>query len=94
MSTLFGIHREGKKIELVDDDLPEEYFQDDRIDNEFIEVAFRGNIGSIVWEHEIAKFLDDSIPVYPLDNTAQGIYTIGDLKKEINKQNTKSWKLE
>jgi hypothetical protein len=94
MSTLFGIHREGKKIELVDDDLPEEYFQDDRIDNEFIEVAFRGNIGIILWEHEIAKFLDDSIPVYPLDNTAQGIYTIGDLKKEINKQNTKSWKLE
>ena len=23
------------------------------------------------------------IPVFPLDNTAQGVYTIGDIKKEI-----------
>jgi len=87
MSTVFGIHREGKKIELVDDDLPEEYFQDDRIENEFIEVAHKGNFGHIVWDNEVAQFLDDSIPVYSLDNTAQGIYTIGDLKKEFNEQN-------
>jgi hypothetical protein len=87
MSTIFGIHRKGKKIKLVDDDLPEEYFQDGRIGDEFIEVAHRGNFGRIVWDNEVAQFLDDSIPVYPLDNTAQGIYTIGDLKKEINEQN-------
>ena len=80
MSTTFGIHREGKKIELVDDELPIEYFQDDRISNEFIEVAYRTNRGFIVWEDEIAPYLDDSILVYPLDNSAQGIYTIGDLK--------------
>jgi len=87
MSTIFGIHREGKKIKLVDDDLPEEYFQDGRIGDEFIEVAYRGNFGHIVWDNEVAQFLDDSIPVYSLDNTAQGIYTIGDLKREFNEQN-------
>ena len=80
MSTIFGIHREGKKIELVDDELPIEYFQDGRINNEFIEVAYRTNRGFIVWENEIAPYLDNSILVYPLDNGAQGIYTIGDLK--------------
>jgi hypothetical protein len=80
MSTTFGIHREGKKIELVDDELPIEYFQDDRINDEFIEVAYRSNRNYIIWENEIAPYLDDSILVYPLDNSAQGIYTIGDLK--------------
>jgi hypothetical protein len=80
MSTIFGIHREGEKIELVDDELPIEYFQDGRISNEFIEVAYRTNRGFIVWEDEIAPYLDNSILVYPLDNGAQGIYTIGDLK--------------
>jgi len=87
MSTVFGIHRQGKKIELVDDDLPEEYFQDDRIGDEFIEVAERGNSGWIYWNEEVAYFLNDNIPVYPLGNTAQGIYTIGDLKKKYNEQN-------
>ena len=86
MSTLFGIHREGKKIELIDDDLPEEYFQNGRIRDEFIKVAHRGNFGRIVWDNEVAQFLDDGILVYPFDNTAQGIYTIGDLKKEFNEQ--------
>jgi hypothetical protein len=87
MSTVFGIHRQGKKIELVDDDLPEEYFQDGRIGDEFIEVAARGNSGWIYWITDVAYHLDDNFLVYPLDNTAQGIYTIGDLKKEFNEQN-------
>jgi hypothetical protein len=87
MSTVFGIHRQGKKIELIDDDLPEEYFQDGRIDDEFIEVATRGNSGWVYWITDVAYHLDDNLPVYPLDNTAQGIYTIGDLKKEFNEQN-------
>jgi hypothetical protein len=89
MSTLFGIHREGKKIELFDDNLPEEYFEEGRINDEFIEVAARGNSVGIYWIIDLAYYLDDNLPVYPLDNTAQGIYTIGDLKKEFNKQNKK-----
>jgi hypothetical protein len=85
MSTVFGIHRENKKIELIDDQLPEEYRIDDIIEDEFIEVALRGNEGWIVWENQIAPLLPNKHPVYPLDNTAQGIYTIGDLKREMMK---------
>ena len=33
----------------------------------------------------LSWYLPDDTPVYPLDNTAQGIYTIGDLKREIEK---------
>jgi len=88
MSTLFGIHREGKKIKLIDDDLPEEYHIDsERKKEEFITVASRGNSGWIYWITDVAYYLDDNLLVYPLDNTAQGIYTIGDLKKEFNEQN-------
>lgn len=77
MSTVFGIYRLKKDIELIDDCLPEIYTDDD-----FIEVAFRGNNSGFLWVNELAEFLDDNIKVYPLDNSAQGIYTIGDIKKE------------
>ena len=30
--------------------------------------------------------LDDDHPVYPMDNTAQGIYTVGDIRKAIKEQ--------
>lgn len=79
MSTLFGILKNGKDIILEDDMLPvEEYEEDD-----FLIVAYRGNRGAMVWENELAKFLPENMKVYPLDNSAQGIYTIGDIKREI-----------
>lgn len=31
--------------------------------------------------------LPNETPVIPLDNTAQGIFTIGDIKKEMHKKN-------
>jgi hypothetical protein len=77
MSTVFGIYRLRGEIELIDDCLPEIYTDDD-----FIEVAFRGNTSGICWKNELAEFLNDDIKVYPLDNSAQGIYTIGDIKRE------------
>lgn len=80
MSTIFGIHRENKRITLVDEQLPEEYWE--KMD-EFINVAFRSD--SLSWMNEVAKFLPDEISVYPLDNSAQGIYTIGDIKNKIKK---------
>ena len=85
MSTWFSIHLEGKKIDLVNDRLPDDYFPIDENgeiipDENIIDVAYRGAQG-IVWENPVAKLLDDNTLVYPLDNTAQGIYTIGDLKK-------------
>lgn len=78
MSTTFGIHREGKKIELVDSELPSDYD-----DYDFLEVAFRGNRGDIRWVNELASFLPPETLVYPLDNSAQGIYTIRDIINEM-----------
>lgn len=82
MSTTFGIHKFNKNINLVDDKLPEEYYTEEAEEN-FIIVAFQGNNTGFVWKNELAKFLPDYIKVYPLDNTAQGIYTIGDINIEI-----------
>ena len=46
-----------------------------------IEVAFRAN--GIRFTNPLAELLPDETPVIPLDNSAQGIYTIGDIKKQI-----------
>lgn len=81
MSTKFGIYKKDTEIELVNDDLPDGYPYDD-----FITVAYRGNGTGIRWLNELAEKLPDNVKVYPLDNTAQGIYTIGDIKREMTEQ--------
>lgn len=83
MSTKFGVHKLNDRIELVDDQLPDEYLEGDIREEDFIEVAIRGNSGWIVWIKELAEFLPDDLRVYPLDNSAQGIYTIGDIKRKM-----------
>ena len=50
-------------------------------EEEIVEVAFRSN--GIRFINPIASMLNDNIEVIPLDNSAQGIHTIGDIKKEI-----------
>jgi len=77
MSTTFGIFKSGGEIILEDDCLPESYCEDD-----FEIVAFRGS-GRLRWENEIAKFLPSNTKVYPLDNSAQGVYTIGDIISDM-----------
>jgi hypothetical protein len=51
-----------------------------------IEIAHRHGIGNgkvaIDWLNPLAYLLPDDTPVIPLDNTAQGVYTIGDIKKK------------
>lgn len=42
----------------------------------------------------IVNSLDDSVYIYPIDNTPQGIYTIGDLKKLINEQEKREGKFK
>lgn len=49
-------------------------------EDEPIEVAFRSN--GIRFTNPIAKLLPDNTPVIPLNNSAQGIYTIGDIRKD------------
>lgn len=46
-----------------------------------IEVAYRSN--GYRWVNPLAHLLPDETKVVPLDNTHQGIHTIGDIKKAI-----------
>jgi hypothetical protein len=41
---------------------------------------------SIFFTNELAEMLHDEIKVVPLDNTEQGIYTIGDIRKAIKEE--------
>jgi hypothetical protein len=83
MSTTFGVYKKGDKVIQFDNDsLPDEYDGDD-----FIEVAFRHNGGRISWLNDLAPYLPDNLMVYPLDNSAQGIFTIGGLKQERYERN-------
>ncbi len=51
---------------------------------EEVEIAFRSSY--IRWINPLAQLLPDDTKVIPLDNSAQGIYTIGDLKDVISKE--------
>lgn len=93
MSTTFAIlNSETENINLdnfKEGDIISDYIEDDiDIDSLFMNVAFRTN-DSIYWTNQIAKHLNDHIKVYPIDNTSQGIFTIGDIRKKIlkNKNN-------
>jgi hypothetical protein len=82
MSTIFGIPKREVPIELGDENGIFDYINEDF----FIDVAFRENGGKMIWLNLIARVLPNSIKVYALDNSQQGIYTIGDIKNEIKKQ--------
>ena len=47
-----------------------------------------GKNGAEMWfTDELAEMLPNNTPVEPLDNSPQGIYTIGDIKNHILNQN-------
>jgi hypothetical protein len=48
---------------------------------EKVYIRFNGEGGR--WLNSIADLLSDDTKVWALDNSPQGIYTIGDIKKEI-----------
>ena len=50
---------------------------------EEVEVARRSS-NYVRWVNALAPLLADDVKVVALDNTAQGIYTIGDIRKVIN----------
>ena len=52
-----------------------------KVRGEFIPVAHRSN--GIRWTNDIAATLSWQRRVYPMDNTAQGIYCIGDIRRII-----------
>lgn len=79
MSTTFGVRINRKIIPTMATD-------------EIVEVAFRSN--GMRFTNELAHLLSDDTPVIALDNTPQGVYTIGDVKKEIEKTdpNAEYWR--
>jgi endonuclease V-like protein UPF0215 family len=77
MSTTFGVLKAGFNILDINDV--------DELDGKTIDVAFRsGKAGGgvdIRWINELAPLLPDDTIVFALDNTSQGVFNIGDLKK-------------
>ena len=66
--------------------------QEDGLDEQFrneaeyelIPIAERTNSGALVWEHPAFQFLRPDLKVYPWGNTPQGIYTVGDILRELD----------
>ena len=63
-----------------------------KVKDDIVEVAFRSN--GMRFINALAHLLPDDTLVIPLDNTAQGVYTIGDVKREIENTdpNAKYWR--
>lgn len=83
MSTTFGIViKNGELLDLPPQEggLPQNIKDEGNI--EIVSVAFRSSWG-ISWKNPIAPFLPPETKVYPLDNSHQGIYTIGDIIEEF-----------
>jgi len=81
MSTTFGIFNIPVKTDEYGN-IISEYTEDN-----YVKVAYRSR--TIAWltpYDKINHAFRNDIPVYPLDNTAQGIYTIKDIKREIENQ--------
>ena len=53
-----------------------------------IEVAFRSN--GMRFTNKLAQMLPDETPVIALDNSQQGVHTIGDIKEEIKQTDPKA----
>ena len=57
-----------------------------------VEVAFRSN--GMRFTNALAQLLPDETPVIALDNSQQGVHTIGDIKEEIKQTdpNAEYWR--
>lgn len=76
MSTTFGIPKSQVNIDKLLDENGELH---EYIDTSFFEsVFFRGENDR--WLSPFGEMLPRDMRVFPLDNSAQGIYTIGDIK--------------
>jgi len=84
MSTTFGIPQRQVEVDKLVDEDNELY---DYIDTSFFEKVFFISMNNSRWLNPLADKLPDNTLVFPLDNTAQGIYTIGDIKQLLNKEN-------
>jgi hypothetical protein len=81
MSTTFGIPQRQVELSRLIDENGDLH---DYIDTSFFEKVFFRTMHNSRWMNSLASRLPDNTLVFPLDNTAQGIYTIGDIKKYLN----------
>jgi hypothetical protein len=79
MSTKFGIPKREVDIQLGDESGIFDYISEDF----FEPAAFRDNSGKLHWYKSFYESLPNDLRVYALDNSQQGIYTIGDIKNEM-----------
>ena len=80
MSTTFGIPQRLIHFSRLIDQNGDLY---DYIDTSFFEKVFYRGAHSR-WLNPLSSRLSDDTRIFPLDNTAQGIYTIGDARKYLN----------
>ena len=86
MSTTFGIPQRLIHFSRLIDENGDLY---DYIDTSFFEkVFFRG--GHSRWLNPLSNRLPDDTRIFPLDNSAQGIYTIGDARKFLKEKEDES----
>jgi hypothetical protein len=78
MSTTFGIPKKPINIELGDENGVYEH-----INSEIFKKVWFRTMKNSRWLSDSAKLLPDDTRVYALDNSQQGIFTIGDIKKSM-----------
>ena len=83
MSTTFGIPQKQVELNKLVDEDGEIY---DYIDISFFERVFFRSMKNSRWMNSLASRLPDDTLVFPLYNTAQGIYTIKDCKEILKQQ--------
>ena len=87
MSTTFAVPvkrvnlEDLSQIELGNEDGVFEY-----ISREYFEKVWFRSMGNCRWLNPLAELLPDHTRVYAMDNTQQGLYTIGDIKQIMAKQ--------
>lgn len=83
MSTTFGIPIDKRNIDINEYDEIFKHIDDE--EEAFTEVWYR-SMGNCRWLNPLGELLPDDTKVYALDNSQQGVYTIGDIKKMMDKQ--------
>lgn len=83
MSTTFGIPQRQVELSRLIDKNGDLH---DYIDTSFFEKVFFRSMNNSRWMNSLANRLPDDTLVFPLDNTAQDIYTIGDIKKFLKEK--------
>ena len=84
MSTTFGIPKRAVDLSILInefEDIQGYGYKD------FFEPVFFRTLHNSRWLNPLADRLPDDTLVFPLDNSAQGIYTIKDIKEYLIKQN-------